>query len=148
MTKWIFCCPFHGWSQNGITPLHIAGRRGNVIMVRLLLDRGAQIDARTKVENLFALFAMPPTIAVLQQVHLSDTVWNFCKVDCWVIYVFTYRGWPIYFLLGVNQVLCMYGISWDSNVKKVVCLDDWVHIFLNRVIFWDCTVKRFTHQLF
>lgn len=35
--------------QNGITPLHIASRRGNVIMVRLLLDRGATIDAKTKV---------------------------------------------------------------------------------------------------
>uniref|UniRef100_A0A8P4GCD3 Ankyrin 1, erythrocytic b n=1 Tax=Dicentrarchus labrax TaxID=13489 RepID=A0A8P4GCD3_DICLA len=33
---------------NGITPLHIASRRGNVMMVRLLLDRGAQIDAKTK----------------------------------------------------------------------------------------------------
>ena len=35
--------------QNGITPLHIASRRGNAIMVRLLLDRGAQIETRTKV---------------------------------------------------------------------------------------------------
>lgn len=35
--------------QNGITPLHIASRRGNVIMVRLLLDRRAQIETRTKV---------------------------------------------------------------------------------------------------
>ncbi|KAG7279487.1 hypothetical protein CRUP_035873 [Coryphaenoides rupestris] len=34
--------------NNGITPLHIASRRGNVIMVRLLLDRGGQIDAKTK----------------------------------------------------------------------------------------------------
>ncbi|RVE65642.1 hypothetical protein OJAV_G00118420 [Oryzias javanicus] len=38
------------WSNNGITPLHIASRRGNVMMVRLLLDRGAQIDAKTKDE--------------------------------------------------------------------------------------------------
>lgn len=42
--------------QNGITPLHIASRRGNVIMVRLLLDRGAQIETRTKVgaSNLYS----------------------------------------------------------------------------------------------
>lgn len=39
----------HPSFQNGITPLHIASRRGNVIMVRLLLDRGAQIETRTKV---------------------------------------------------------------------------------------------------
>lgn len=42
--------------QNGITPLHIASRRGNVIMVRLLLDRGAQIDAKTKVRPKAARF--------------------------------------------------------------------------------------------
>lgn len=41
---------FSPW-QNGITPLHIASRRGNVMMVRLLLDRGAQIDAKTKVRQ-------------------------------------------------------------------------------------------------
>lgn len=28
-----------------------------------------------------------------------------------------YRGWPIYVLLGVNQVFRMYGSSWDPNAK-------------------------------
>lgn len=35
--------------QNDITPLHVASKRGNSNMVRLLLERGAKIDARTKV---------------------------------------------------------------------------------------------------
>uniref|UniRef100_A0A3Q3R7P7 Ankyrin 2 n=1 Tax=Monopterus albus TaxID=43700 RepID=A0A3Q3R7P7_MONAL len=34
--------------QNGITPLHVASKRGNTNMVRLLLDRGSQIDAKTR----------------------------------------------------------------------------------------------------
>lgn len=36
--------------QNDITPLHVASKRGNGNMVRLLLERGAKIDARTKVD--------------------------------------------------------------------------------------------------
>lgn len=35
--------------QNGITPLHVASKRGNSNMVGLLLDRGSQIDAKTRV---------------------------------------------------------------------------------------------------
>lgn len=35
--------------QNGITPLHVASKRGNTNMVCLLLDRGSQIDAKTRV---------------------------------------------------------------------------------------------------
>lgn len=37
--------------QNGITPLHVASKRGNTNMVRLLLDRGSQIDAKTRVST-------------------------------------------------------------------------------------------------
>lgn len=37
--------------QNGITPLHVASKRGNTNMVRLLLDRGSQIDAKTRVSS-------------------------------------------------------------------------------------------------
>lgn len=39
----------HPPSQNGITPMHVASKRGNTNMVVLLLDRGAQIDAKTRV---------------------------------------------------------------------------------------------------
>lgn len=38
-----------GCIQNDITPLHVAAKRGNGNMVKLLLDRGAKIDAKTKV---------------------------------------------------------------------------------------------------
>ncbi|KAI1231658.1 hypothetical protein IHE44_0007736 [Lamprotornis superbus] len=33
---------------NDITPLHVASKRGNANMVKLLLDRGAKIDAKTR----------------------------------------------------------------------------------------------------
>ncbi|KAG7260387.1 hypothetical protein CRUP_006979 [Coryphaenoides rupestris] len=35
-------------ASNGITPLHVASKRGNSNMVGLLLDRGSQIDAKTR----------------------------------------------------------------------------------------------------
>uniref|UniRef100_A0A8C9L836 Ankyrin 3 n=1 Tax=Pavo cristatus TaxID=9049 RepID=A0A8C9L836_PAVCR len=34
--------------SNDITPLHVASKRGNANMVKLLLDRGAKIDAKTR----------------------------------------------------------------------------------------------------
>jgi len=51
-----FCFPFLPPRlpfQNGITPLHVASKRGNTNMVALLLDRGGQIDAKTRVRRLF-----------------------------------------------------------------------------------------------
>lgn len=42
-------CPVLSPPQNGITPLHVASKRGNTNMVKLLLDRGGQIDAKTRV---------------------------------------------------------------------------------------------------
>lgn len=64
--------------QNGITPLHIASRRGNVIMVRLLLDRGAQIETRTKVGAVSSVVrpgegVLPSTLS--QGGGLSVTSW-------------------------------------------------------------------------
>lgn len=44
--------------QNGITPLHVASKRGNTNMVRLLLDRGSQIDAKTRVSTIKTLSSL------------------------------------------------------------------------------------------
>jgi len=38
-------------SQNSITPLHVAAKWGRKGMVSLLLDTGATIDARTRVNT-------------------------------------------------------------------------------------------------
>lgn len=42
-------CFFFPPMQNDITPLHVASKRGNTNMVKLLLDRGGKIDAKTRV---------------------------------------------------------------------------------------------------
>ncbi len=44
-----FACLFVG--QIGWTPLHEASSRGHIEVVRLLLDRGADIQAQTKVSE-------------------------------------------------------------------------------------------------
>ena len=37
--------------QNGLTPLHIAAHYGHVDIAELLLDRGADTDARARVNH-------------------------------------------------------------------------------------------------
>lgn len=86
-------------------------------MVRLLLDRGAQIDARTKVQYLFALFAYASNNGSLAEGSFIRYSMKFLQSRLLGYLCLAYRGWPIYILLGVNQVFRMYGLSWDSYAK-------------------------------
>jgi len=37
--------------QNGISPLHVASKRGRVNMVNVLAEHGAKLDGKTKVHS-------------------------------------------------------------------------------------------------
>lgn len=73
LVKWCFFCP-----QNDITPLHVASKRGNTNMVRLLLERGAKIDARTKVTRAQSRY-LP---ALSYRFKQSSTFVGTCTVFC------------------------------------------------------------------
>lgn len=64
---WVFCL------QNDITPLHVASKRGNTNMVRLLLERGAKIDARTKVTQAQSESLFTNTVLKVKTAHLWAT---------------------------------------------------------------------------
>lgn len=64
--------------QNDITPLHVASKRGNANMVKLLLDRGAKIDAKTRVSSSVSAASgcvelLPLTCLLLQGLNHSSS---------------------------------------------------------------------------
>ena len=52
-----FICFMSVFVQRGETALHIACRRRQITIVRLLLRNGAAVDAKTQVRNMFILMA-------------------------------------------------------------------------------------------
>lgn len=65
--------------QNGITPLHVASKRGNTNMVRLLLDRGSQIDAKTRVSTMKMLSSLLSSPLVTTDVNINGCCLQWIK---------------------------------------------------------------------
>lgn len=59
-------------SKNGLTPLHIAAHYGHVDIAELLLNRGADTDARARVR----------LSSVNQQVCCENLAWSCAELSC------------------------------------------------------------------
>lgn len=103
---------FLNHQQNHITPLHVAAKWGRVNMVNTLLDRGAKIDAKTRVRG--ALELVLNNNKINDRISCTDVMssLNHISLDLILAY-FTSEIYVFVFELSICTIV-LFALGWTD----------------------------------